>query len=88
MDSRPRFLLVSGPYKFSRNPLYIADSVILLGWAIFYGSIAVLIGCLTFGAFLAFVLVPSEERQLQEQFGDEYARYRDSVPRWVGKLRR
>ncbi len=87
LDSAPRFLLLRGPYKFSRNPMYIADSLILLGWAVFYGSLAVLLGCLAFASFLAFVLVPSEERLLLARFGDEYARYRDSVPRWLGKAR-
>ncbi len=42
---------------------------------------------LAFAAFLAFVLVPSEERQLMERFDNEYLRYKNSVPRWVGNPR-
>jgi protein-S-isoprenylcysteine O-methyltransferase Ste14 len=87
MDSRPRFLLLHGPYKISRNPLYISDVTILLGWALFYGSLAVFLAGLAFAAFLAFVLVPSEERQLLDRFGNEYLTYKNSVPRWVGRPR-
>jgi len=83
MSSSLRFLLVRGPYKLSRNPMYIPDFTILLGWALFYGSLAVPLAGLAFAAFLAFVLVPSEERQLMERFGTEYLRYKNSVPRWV-----
>ncbi len=84
-DSRPQFLLVRGPYNVSRNPLYIADSVILLGWSIFYGNLVVLAAALAYSSYLAFVLVPSEERQLRERFGDDFARYCQAVPRWIGK---
>src|SRR5262245_60973048 len=35
LQSAPQFLLQRGPYRLSRNPLYIADSCILLGWAIY-----------------------------------------------------
>ncbi len=85
MVSTPQFLLLRGPYRFSRNPMYISDSAILFGWAVFYGSVTVLLGCLAFAAYLAFVLVPSEERQLLDRFGDQYAAYTRSVARWVGK---
>jgi len=87
-DSYPPSLLVGGPYRFSRNPMYIADVAIWLGWALFYGSIPVLIAALCFAGFLAFVPVPSEERQLLARFGDEYQLYKRSVPRWVGRRHR
>jgi protein-S-isoprenylcysteine O-methyltransferase Ste14 len=88
VDSYPPFLLVGGPYRFSRNPMYIADVAIWLGWALFYGSIPVLLASLCFAGFLAFVHVPSEERQLLARFSDEYQLYKSSVPRWVGRRHR
>jgi protein-S-isoprenylcysteine O-methyltransferase Ste14 len=88
IDSYPPFLLVGGPYGFSRNPMYVADVAIWLGWALFYGSIPALLASLCFAGFLAFVHVPSEERQLLARFGDEYQLYKSSVPRWVGHRHR
>jgi protein-S-isoprenylcysteine O-methyltransferase Ste14 len=58
-----------------------------LGWAIFYGSVAVLLGCVTFAAFLALVQVPAEERRLAERFGDDYLQYKAAVPRWFYRRR-
>jgi len=85
IDSYPPFLLVDGPYRFSRNPMYVADIAIWAGWALFYGSIPVLLATLCFACILAFVNVPSEERQLLARFGDEFQLYKSSVPRWVGR---
>lgn len=86
-DSFPPFLLVDGPYRYSRNPMYVADLSIWLGWAVFYGSIPVLLAALGFTAYLAYVRIPSEERHLQARFGEEYELYARSVPRWLGRRR-
>jgi protein-S-isoprenylcysteine O-methyltransferase Ste14 len=84
-DSFPPSLLVNGPYRFSRNPMYVADIAIWLGWSLFYGSTLVLLATFCFAGLLALVRVPSEERQLLERFGDEYQLYKTSVARWVGR---
>jgi protein-S-isoprenylcysteine O-methyltransferase Ste14 len=65
--------------------MYVADVAIWLGWALFYGSIPVLLTALCFAAFIALVTAPSEERQLLAHFGDEYRLYMRSVRRWVGR---
>jgi protein-S-isoprenylcysteine O-methyltransferase Ste14 len=78
-------LLTRGPYRFTRNPMYVAELALWLGWTLFFGSIGVLIG---FGALLAtvyFVLVPLEESGLESAFGDVYLQYKDRVPRWFTK---
>ena len=85
IESYPPLLLVGGPYRVSRNPMYIADLAMWLGWAFFYGSIPVLLATLCFGGILALVSVPAEERQLLARFGDEYQLYKSSVPRWIGR---
>jgi protein-S-isoprenylcysteine O-methyltransferase Ste14 len=38
------FLITPGPYAFSRNPMYVSELMLWLGWATFYGSVAVLVG--------------------------------------------
>jgi len=52
MERTPRSLLVRGPYWFTRNPLFLSELAIWLGWALFYGSVAVFAGCLIFWVFV------------------------------------
>ena len=81
------YLLTSGPYAFSRNPMYVADVVLWVGWACFYGSVAVLIGLLALSP-VGLIVVPREERGLEARFGETYRQYKQTVPRWLGKRRR
>ncbi len=78
-------LLTPGPYAFSRNPMYLFELAFWFGWALFYGSIAVLIGFLLWFAMFNFVIVPYEERDLEARFGEAYRQYKKVVPRWLGK---
>jgi protein-S-isoprenylcysteine O-methyltransferase Ste14 len=78
-----RRLVVEGPYRHVRNPMISAVAGVLLGEALAFGSVELLIW---FGLFLAintayFVLV--EEPGLERRFGDDYHDYRRTVPRWV-----
>jgi protein-S-isoprenylcysteine O-methyltransferase Ste14 len=82
----PRYLIVSGPYRYSRNPIYLSHLAIWIGWTLFYGSVAMLLGVLFLGALLAFVIVPYEERGLARELGESYVRYQSQVARWFGRL--
>ena len=85
LEFRPsQKLLTPGPYAFSRNPMYLSELAFWSGWALFYGSITVLIGFLLFFAALDFVLVPYEERDLEARFGEACRTYKATVPRWLG----
>jgi protein-S-isoprenylcysteine O-methyltransferase Ste14 len=78
----PRRLVIRGPYRFVRNPMYIGAGLALAGVALFYGSL-VLLG-FTCGFFLAahlFVLW-YEEPTLRRTFGQEYEAYCRRVQRW------
>ena len=81
-------LLARGPYAISRNPMYLSELAFWLGWALFYGSLAVLAGFVVFFVLLHFVVVPWEERDLEARFGDSYRAYKVRVPRWLGMSRR
>jgi protein-S-isoprenylcysteine O-methyltransferase Ste14 len=79
-------ILESGPYAHSRNPLFLGLIALALGWVLYLGS--------TFGllcSVLFFVVVNlwvrKEERELERAFGEEYARYKKSVPRWGWRRR-
>lgn len=77
------YLLRSGPYRLSRNPMYFGEAIVWLGWALFYKSAAVFTGMLILCAAFSRV-VRWEERRLLDQFGDSYRAYLAEVPRWVG----
>jgi protein-S-isoprenylcysteine O-methyltransferase Ste14 len=88
LEQTPKYLLRRGPYTFTRNPMYLAELALWLGWALFYGSIAVFIGFLVVWVLMNFMVVPREERNLEARFGQTYLRYKNTVPRWLGKTRR
>ena len=81
----PSFLLMRGPYAFTRNPMYVGELGLWLGWSFYYGSVIVLIGFVVFCVVVNFVVLPREERTLEAQFGETYLQYRKAVPRWFGK---
>jgi protein-S-isoprenylcysteine O-methyltransferase Ste14 len=62
--------------------MYLAELVLLFGWAVFYGSPAVLLAWLLVWALFTFVAAPGEERAYERQTGDLYLRYKRAVPRW------
>lgn len=81
LETTPNYLLTKGPYKFSRNPMYVLELAMWFGWAIFYGSIVVLFAALMWWIAFYF-LVQYEERQLEARFGKDYLNYKRKIPRW------
>jgi len=83
-----RTLGVGGFYRFVRNPMYVAVSALIFGQAIFFASwTLVLYGLLVVAAFDTFVRV-YEEPTLRDAYGERYADYCATTPRWVPRLRR
>ena len=76
-------LLTSGPFRYSRNPLYLGGNVfIFFGTGLVLGSPAALVITALHLAFID-LFIRREERQLEQTFGDEWVRYRQSVRRWI-----
>jgi len=82
----PPHLVTGGPYQVSRNPMYVAGLSAWLGWTVFYGSPAVLVGLALLWTLFTVRVIPYEERQLEGLFGDEYRAYKRSVRRWLGRV--
>ena len=82
----PPHLVIAGPYRVSRNPMYVSGLFVWFGWTIFYGSLAVFAALLLLWFVFAFRVIPYEERQLEVLFGDDYLEYKRSVGRWMGRL--
>lgn len=81
------YLLTSGPYAFTRNPIYVAELALWVGWILFYGSVPVLITIAVLCVLGELVVLPREERNLEARFGEVYRQYKRTVPRWLGKTR-
>jgi protein-S-isoprenylcysteine O-methyltransferase Ste14 len=82
-----KILVVKGLHHYLRNPMYIGVAFVIGGQAWLFHSlhIAIYMVCMLLTAHL-FVLF-YEEPTLRKQFGEEYDRYRETVPRWIPKLR-
>jgi protein-S-isoprenylcysteine O-methyltransferase Ste14 len=73
----------TGPYRFSRNPVYLSFFVVQLGIALWISSIWMVATLILAAALVSRVVVPREERYLESRFGQQYSSYRDSVRRWL-----
>jgi protein-S-isoprenylcysteine O-methyltransferase Ste14 len=73
----------TGPYRRSRNPIYLAFMLLQLGIGLWRNSVWV-IGLLVPALLLvSYGTIAREERYLEQKFGDEYRRYKADVPRWL-----
>jgi protein-S-isoprenylcysteine O-methyltransferase Ste14 len=78
----PDRLLTSGPYSFSRNPMYVGWMLIHLGIAILLNSVWLLVSLVIAFVYIHFFEIPAEERELGEKFGEDYRLYSDQVRRY------
>ena len=81
--NQPTTVIVqSGSYRFSRNPIYLAFSVLVLGIACWLNSIWLLGTLAAAVGLMSLVVIPREERYLEQRFGAEYLEYKAKVRRW------
>jgi len=78
----PRRLVVVGPYRLVRNPMYIGAALALAGASLFYESWALLGYCAGFAFVTHLFVVTYEEPTLRATFGDPYVSYCERVHRW------
>ena len=76
-------LVIKGLYKFTRNPMYVGLQVILIGFAIWLGSLTPFIVLPLFYWVITEMQIKPEEKILEAKFGDEYLNYKKSVRRWL-----
>lgn len=79
----PSALVETGPYRRSRNPIYLADLLILAGWALALGAPAALLLLAPLLQVLTTRFVVKEEALLAARLGEAYDSYRARVPRWI-----
>jgi protein-S-isoprenylcysteine O-methyltransferase Ste14 len=81
----PRRLVVSGPYRFVRNPMYIGAGLALVGAALFYQTPSLLAYAGLLWLTTHIFVVTYEEPTLRRTFGADYERYCETVGRWWPK---
>jgi protein-S-isoprenylcysteine O-methyltransferase Ste14 len=79
----PGFLITTGPFRFSRNPAYLAMAAILFGSAVVMGTLVTFVFPILFIAVTELLFIPDEEEALEKKFGKEYRQYRERVRRWI-----
>ena len=81
---KPTTVIVrTGPYRFSRNPIYLAFSLLQLGIAIWVNSLWLLATLVGAVALIHYVVILREEQYLERRFGAQYLDYKASVRRWL-----
>jgi protein-S-isoprenylcysteine O-methyltransferase Ste14 len=78
----PRRLVVRGPYRYVRNPMYLGAGLALAGAALFYEAAALWAYAAAFLLLLHLFVIWYEEPTLQRTFGEDYDQYRRQVRRW------
>ena len=76
-------IITTGPFRFSRNPLYVSLTLIYLGIALAIDSAWVLAMVVPALIVMRYGVIAREERYLERKFGDTYLSYRNRVRRWI-----
>jgi protein-S-isoprenylcysteine O-methyltransferase Ste14 len=82
----PDQLVVGGDYRYVRNPMYVAIVTVVLGQALIFGSLALLVYAAIIWVCTALFVRVYEERVLLRRFGASYERYRTNVRAWLPRL--
>jgi protein-S-isoprenylcysteine O-methyltransferase Ste14 len=82
-DGVPEKLVSTGPFKFSRNPIYLGMFLILFGTAFLMGSVSALLVSLIFTLIINFTWISHEEKKMSEIFGEDWINYCSKVRRWL-----
>ena len=83
----PRKLVIAGPYRWVRNPMYIGAGLVLLGAAMFYGSIGLVLYTIIFWSMAHLFVLFYEEPVLRRKFGADYHAYAATRRRWMPRWR-
>ncbi len=76
-------IVAEGPYRFSRNPIYLGMFLGLIGLAIAFNTIWILVALVAFYLVIRYGVIAREEAYLTRKFGDVYRGYQAQVRRWL-----
>lgn len=81
--SAPTALVTGGPFRLSRNPIYLGDALILCGWAFWLGALSPFLLVPVFMAVIHLRFIRGEEAGLKAAFPDDYAAWAGKVRPWI-----
>jgi protein-S-isoprenylcysteine O-methyltransferase Ste14 len=82
-SKRSTVIVRTGPYRFSRNPIYLAFILLVLGLSVWLNNLWLLVTLVPAIGLLAAVVIPREERFLAHNFHEQYPSYKATVRRWL-----
>jgi protein-S-isoprenylcysteine O-methyltransferase Ste14 len=82
----PTRLVITGLYRYVRNPMYVGAILIVLAETVYFHSLSLLIYAVVLWALLHTFMLVFEEPQLKRRYKTEYEQYRAEVPRWIPRL--
>ena len=82
----PKRLVVRGLYRYTRNPMYVGVFTVLMGWAVMFQAVTVLVYAIAIAVCFHLFVVLYEEPRLGRQFGSEYRVYCGNVGRWLPRF--
>ena len=82
-DGEPEKLVTSGPFSFSRNPIYLGMAGVLLAIAFLLQSLSALLIPILFISIIQNTWIPHEEKKLAEIFGEEWITYSEKTKKWL-----
>ena len=83
----PKKLVVRGLYHYVRNPMYLGVLLVIVGWAVLFTNVWLLLYTIGVGVLVHLFVVFYEEPRLMQLFGIEYADYLHRVSRWLPRVR-
>jgi protein-S-isoprenylcysteine O-methyltransferase Ste14 len=82
----PRKLVIAGPYRYIRNPMYVGGGLVLLGSGLVVESPSIVMFVPAWWLFVNLLVLLYEEPVLRSKFGNEYEEYCRRTPRWLPRL--
>ena len=76
-------LVVNGVFQFSRNPMYVSLALVLIGWAVWLGSVFNIVVFVFFVSYITIFQIKPEEEALKKVFGESFVQYCSKVRRWI-----
>lgn len=80
--NKPKKLVKDGIFRFIRNPIYLGDLLFIIGLSLFLQTLTGIFISILFFLILDKIIIPTEERILEETFKNEYIEYKRNVKRW------